>query len=199
MDRKQGWRTQYSKMQRASDSDLPALTMCRARRYLNKFPQKGPAWLLLGIALIEMARYDEAEQAILKAIERCPPENLWIPYVRMGDLFKFAGDYEQAAEWYRKTIERFPQDASGYTYLGGVLARQGRLREAEEVHREGTRCIEGCLDEAFLNLGLVLRAQERFEEAAECFREAIQQDPEYRAAKKALRDVVACLKEARDT
>jgi tetratricopeptide (TPR) repeat protein len=110
-------------------------------------------------------------------------------------LYKFAGDFEQAAAWYRKTIETFPHDATGYVYLGCLLARQGRLLEAEEVHRAGTQCIEGCLDEAFLNLGFVLRAREQFEEAAECFREAIRQDPAYKAAKEALRDVVACIKE----
>ena len=48
-----------------------------------------------------------------------------------------------------------------------------------------------------MNLGLVLLAQERFEEAAECFREAIHLDPGYRAAKKALRDVEQCLRGAR--
>jgi hypothetical protein len=45
-----------------------------------------------------------------------------------------------------------------------------------------------------LNLGFVLRAQERFEEAADCFREVIRRDPGYRAAKKALRDVERCLR-----
>ena len=57
-----------------------------------------------------------------------------------------------------------------------------------------TECIEGCIDEGFLNLGLLMRAQERFDEAAKCFREAIHLNPSYRAAKKAPRDTELCLK-----
>ena len=62
------------------------------------------------------------------------------------------------------------------------------------MYRQATRCTTGCTDEAFFNLGLVLRAQERFEEAAGCFREAIRIDPKYRVAKRALRDVELCLR-----
>ena len=82
-----------------------------------------------------------------------------------------------------------PEDATYRIFLGGVLATQGRLHDAEEVHRLAIASVEGCIDEAYLNLGLVLRAQERFPEAADCFREAIRLDPEYRAARRALRDV----------
>jgi tetratricopeptide (TPR) repeat protein len=77
-------------------------------------------------------------------------------------------------------------------YFGAVLARSGRLRDAEGVHRRATGCRAGCIDEAFLNLGLVLRAQERFEEAAGCLREALRRGPQYRAAREALRDVERC-------
>ena len=74
-----------------------------------------------------------------------------------------------------------------------MLALKGRLREAERAHRAATRCPEGCIDEAYLNLGLVLRAQERFEEASRCLREAIRLDPKYRVAREELRDVEGML------
>jgi tetratricopeptide (TPR) repeat protein len=60
--------------------------------------------------------------------------------------------------------------------------------------RVAIACPEGCIDEAYFNLGLVLRSRERFEDAAECFREAIRLDPEYRAARRALFDVEHCIK-----
>ncbi len=104
-----------------------------------------------------------------------------------------AGDYDQAAVWYRRAIDADLGDATGHIYLGAVLARQGRLHEAEEAHRLAIGCAEGCIDEAYFNLGLVLRAQERFAEAADCFRESIRLDPEYRAARRALRDVERCI------
>jgi tetratricopeptide (TPR) repeat protein len=185
---------QYERLRRLSDGPFPALTISCARCYLADRPDHGPGWLLLGIALVELARYEEAEQALAKAIELCPSEKRQTPLSHMGHLFLEAGDYDQAAAWYRRAIEADPGDATYHVYLGAVLAKQGRLHEAEESHRTAIGCPEGCNDEAYLNLGLVLRAQERFEEAAHCLREAIRLDPEYRAAKRALRDVLRCIK-----
>jgi tetratricopeptide (TPR) repeat protein len=189
-----GKRLRYERLKQLSDGPFPALTIRYARRYLADHADHGLGWLLLGIALIELARYEEAEQALAKAIELCPWEKRQIPLAQMGHLFEEAGDYDQAAAWYRKAIEADPSDATYHIYLGAVLAKQGRLHEAEEAHRSGIECAEGCIDEAYLNLGLVLRAQERFQEAADCFREAISIDPDYRVARRALRDVERCLK-----
>jgi len=153
---------------------------------------------LLGIALLDMANYDEAEQAIARAIELFPPSKRHMGILQMGYVHEQRGDYEQAMSWYRRMIESLPEDNRGYVYLGGMLAKQGRLREAEEVHRTATeRCDKSRgLEEAFHNLGLVLRAQERYEEAANCFSEAIRIDPKDRPARKALGDVERCLKES---
>lgn len=188
-------RTLFNRVGRAHDAGLLALTVVRARAFLDVFPTYGPAWHRLGQALGDLARYEEAQQAILKAIEFCPTERLCLPYAAMGSLFQESGDHDRAAEWYRRAIDAAPDDCVGHVHLGGLLARRGRLVEAEEVHRAGTRCTGGCVDEAFLNLGLILRAQGRFAEAAECFEEALRRDPDYRDAKWALRDVKACLRD----
>lgn len=184
----------WSRLRAAHKADLPALTAARAREFLKEFPEGGPIWKILGSALIDLARYSEAELAIKKALSLCPPEKLWIPLAEMGHLCKAQGDYKSAAGWYQQAIEAVPREASGHSYLGGLLAKSGRLMEAEAAHRAATRCIEGCRDEAFLNLGLVLRAQERYEEAAECFERALELDPKYDAAKRALRDVRSTLR-----
>jgi hypothetical protein len=51
----------FQRLQKLSDGPYPALTVCYARRYLTAWPEFGPAWVLLAIALVEMARYEEAE------------------------------------------------------------------------------------------------------------------------------------------
>lgn len=190
---RQSRRRRYQRLRKLSDSPYAALTIRYGRRYLANYPDDGPAWMLVGIALVELARYEEAEQAFAKALEFCPAEKRQVPLSHMGHLFREAGDYDQAAEWYRKAIDADPGDATYHIFLGAVLAKQGRFHEAESEHRAAIGCPEGCIDEAYLNLGFVLRARERFEEAAECFREAIRLDPEYRAARRALRDVERCM------
>ncbi len=105
-------------------------------------------------------------------------------------MYRYRGELDQAAQWYLKAVEDDPDEATSYIYLGAIKARQGRLTEAEEIHRRATRCGHGLKEEAFLNLGLVLRGQMRLIEAADCFRRAIEIDPEYAAATEALRDVL---------
>lgn len=189
-----GQAERHRRLRRLSDGPFPALTIRVARRYLIDYPDDGVAWLMLGGALVEMARYEEAEQAIAKALGLCPLDKRRIPLVRMGHVFEQAGDYQQAAEWYRRAVASEPDHAGGRIFLGGVLARQGRLHEAEEVYREAVGCAKGCIEEAYLNLALVLRSRERFHEAADCCREAIRRDPEYREAKRILRDVEGCIR-----
>lgn len=191
--------SRYERLRRLSHRPFPASTIRYAQRYVTDYPDHGPGWLQLGIALVELARYEEAERALGKALELCPPGKRQIPLGHLGHLFKLAGDYDQAAAWFRKAVEADPGDATYHIYLGALLARQGRLHEAEDVHRVAASCTEGCIDEAYLNLGLVLRAQERFREAADCFREAIRLDPNYRTARRALRDVERCIKWERDS
>jgi tetratricopeptide (TPR) repeat protein len=183
----------FKRLRAAWNAGLNALVVKRARQYLARYSGHGPVWHMLGVALTDLARYSEAEQALWNALRLCPHHLRSIPLCSMGHFHDGRGELARAARWYERAIDARPNHASGYIYLGGVLARQGRLREAERIHRRATEiCDEGCIDEAFLNLALVLRAQERFDEAAACLREAIRIDPEYADAKVVLRDVERC-------
>ncbi len=184
----------WTRLRAAHKADLPALTVAQARLFLSEYPECGPAWKILGSALTELACHSEAEQALKRALSLCPPDKFWIPLSEMGHLYKARGEYKTAAAWYRQAIEAVPEEAGSYIHLGGVLAKSGRLKEAEAAHRAAVCCQQGCQDEAYLNLGLVLRAQERYDEAAECFERAIELDPKYAAARKALRDVRQTIK-----
>ncbi len=183
----------YQRLLRLTSRPLPALTVLHARRYLADYPDDGRIWLILGLTLTEMARYEEAEQALHKAIELCPPDQRSVPLDYMGHLFRESGDYEQAAQWYRRAIEADPDDATSHIFLGAVLARQGRLHDAAESHRTATTCPRGSIDDAYFHLGLVLRSLNRYAEAADCFREALDRDPKYQEARRALQDVERCI------
>jgi tetratricopeptide (TPR) repeat protein len=198
MNRERSATEKFRLLRAAWRADMPALTVVRAREYLADDPDKGPAWMLLGSALTDLARYDEARDALARAFALCPAGKRQFMYREIGHFHKARGRYARAAEWYRRMIEAEPENAGGYIFLGCVLARQGRLGEAEDVHRAGTACAEGCIDEAYLNLGLVLRAQERLIEAKECFERALELDPDYQAAREALRDVRRTLRFLRE-
>ena len=174
--------------------DLPATRIELLQRFVRENPSSGVAWYRLGRELSELSRFDDAEQALHKSIEFSPDSKHLFIFCAMGKLFGYSGDDATAEQWFRKAISHSPDDAQGYIYLGGMLARLGRLDEAEEVHRRGTHCKTGCIDEAFLNLGYVLRAKERYAEAFGCFDRALAIDPKYKEARVARRDVGRVLK-----
>jgi protein O-GlcNAc transferase len=169
--------------------DAVATTIELLKRFLRDYPENGPAWWYFGRKLVEVSRFDEAEAALRKAIDLSRPDSLHFVYRQMGCVFRHRGNLVIAEEWYRKAIEAAPDDAGAYIFLGAMLARRGNLPEAEEVHRRATHCRTGDLSEAHHNLGLVLRAQESYEEAYACFEAALKTDPRYKEAKVALRDV----------
>ncbi len=184
----------YEQLKQASDADLPGLTILLARRYLADHADDWPAWGWLGNALQSLGCYDEAEHALTRVLDLFPEDRRFIPMINLGRLAVARSDFDGAAGWFKQAIEAAPRNASGYIFMGVAFSRQGRLREAEQVLREATEtCYEGALYEAFLNLGLILLARERHEEAAESLREAIHLNAECGPAIKALRDVEQCL------
>jgi tetratricopeptide (TPR) repeat protein len=164
-----------------ADEYAHALELCR--EMVRNFPTYPEGWLVHGIVLYELARYDEAEQVIHGAIEELSLDQLQHGYYRLGHLHRNRGDYESAEKWYRKAVEQAPDSVGMHVFLGAFLELKGDLAGAEAVHREATRLANGAVDEAWLNLGLVLRAQERYEEALACFEKALELTPDYPEAK----------------
>ena len=172
----------------ASDAGHIGMLLLLCREYLRHDQRRWIVWHDLGSALWQMARYREALRALRNALALCPEGSRWYVHAEIGRLYKRWGKYRTAARWFQKMIDARPDEATGYIYRGAALARLGDLCEAEEMHRAATSCKEGCIDEAYLNLGLVLRAQERFSEAADAFRAALELTPDYEEARAELPD-----------
>ena len=184
-EREKQWRA----IKRFDQQDMLCCTRTLAKRYLAEFPDHGAAWFRYGISLYALARYSEALTALRRAARLCPPSKRHLVQYHFGHLYQQKGSYRRAEAWFRRAITSCPSDSTSYIYLGALLALEGRLSEAEVVHRQATLCKEGCIDEAFLNLGLVLRALERYSDARKCFQRALAIDPKYKKARKELPDI----------
>jgi tetratricopeptide (TPR) repeat protein len=103
------------------------------------------------------------------------------------------GNLRAAERWYSQAAKLKPTTLT-LVFLGGVLAKQGRYRDSKRCHRRAIRLATHNPDEAYLNLGLILRAERKYERAIECFERAIQLDPKYETAKIARRDIREVLK-----
>ena len=160
-----------------------------SRGYLRDFPHSGFGWLTQGILLCGMFRYDEAEQVLHSAIQELSPDHLHLGYIHLGHVWRDRGDAAEAEKWYRKALDLEPDEAAYHVFLGACLHKKGDFAAAEGAYRRGTQCSKGPVHEAYHNLGLALRAQERYEEALACFDKAIELDPEYSIAIAAKSDV----------
>ena len=178
----------------ASDDDQFATVVVIAREILTHKPNDALTLLRLGRALAATARYGEAESTLYKSLELCRSQNKHVVYVELGNLFQYQGANHTAAEWFQKAVNKKPDDSDACIFLGAALARDGRLEEAEAAHRMATQCSEGCIDEAYLNLALVLLARERYQEARACLERSLEIDPDYKEARSCLDDIIKTIK-----
>jgi tetratricopeptide (TPR) repeat protein len=172
----------------ADDRGQTAVAVELCIEHLQKFPKHGPTWLRYGTALVQLAQYAKAEKAIQQAITLCPQKALSIGYAQMGHLFQAKGNFKQAAIWYRKAVKHRPNDATFHIFLGSNAFKSGLHKQSEAFYRRALECPEGCLEEAYFNLGGILLGQRKYSEAIECYQEALQIDSKYKIAKERLDD-----------
>jgi tetratricopeptide (TPR) repeat protein len=106
----------YRKMFDAWSNGEPAHALELSRELLQKFPECNIGWLLQGVILYELARYNEAEQVLLSAIQDMTLEQLDHGYLHLGHLHRDRGDYENAEKWYRKAAELNPENPGRHIF-----------------------------------------------------------------------------------
>ena len=181
-----------NQIQRIQNAEgLPAFQLILSRELTSKHRDYLPGLLYYANALVALGRYGEAREVLTKAMQHPRQDKMYSLFQQMGNMCEEMGDLGSSVQWFVKAIDLRPDDADGYIGAGAILARQGRLEEAEQYHRKATVCAQGCIDEAFLNLGFVLRAQEQFAEAQKCFEKALELDAGYDKARIGLNDVRA--------
>ena len=110
-----------------------------------------------------------------------------------GHLFEAKGELKQAAFWYRKALGRNPKDATWHIFLASNAFKRGLLKQAERYYRRALKCSEGCLEEAYFNLGGILLGRRNYSEAIKCYEEALKIDLKYKIAKERLDDAKLAL------
>lgn len=94
-----------------------------------------------------------------------------------------AGETATAERVYRTVIDREPQNANAWCYLGIACHDLQRYDEAVAAYRQALR-LQPQFPIALNNLGNTLRMQRRLNEALKCFDEALRLKPDYANAYK---------------
>ena len=157
-------------------------------------PESEPAKLLKANILIGLYRFADAEYILDSfPLDAGRPERLNHVikkhyYQVKGDLMDLQGKFTEAAEYYQKLIDLEPRQTLGYIMKGACLAKAGEFETAKELHDMATH-LEGDPDEAYLNLGLIYRAEGKLYAAKKAFMEALVLTPDYLEAQDGLEDV----------
>jgi len=141
-----------------------------------------------GHALVKLARYEEGLKMFERAIEHLNGQSPDAIYGEIGSLYRDRGDFDKAADYFRRQIEADPDDGTGHLFLGTLRFQQGQLNEAEAALQKGLKCETGCEEEIRYALGCVLRGAGKLVEARAEFEAVLRINPRDAQAKNAIKD-----------
>ena len=167
-----------------------------SRSYIQEFPLDAKVRLWRATMLITLCRYAEAEELLdFVHYEDCVELHPFVWTFR-GDLYVRRSNFIEAEHCYFQADYLMPNTSwiliklAHSTWLGGDLEKARQFFQhalTVEEHKQDR-------DEALFNLGGVLVALGRLEEAANCYREALALSPDYEIAQLRLDDVELALK-----
>jgi tetratricopeptide (TPR) repeat protein len=166
--------------------------------YLKRRPRDGFMWFLFGNSLRLIGLNDEAEIVLQTALE-VGPERRACVLNQWAQLHSAAGRFAEAERCYAEVCNDSEFAHLGFVWIlrGANLAAATQLTAAEECHRHALTFHDDHVnrDEAYLNLGYVLRAQGRYHEATQAFQKSLAITPDYAEALEA-RDSLIAIDEA---
>ena len=128
------------------------------------------AWNRLGIIYDKLGRYDQANHAFEQAIKYAP--NTAYLYNNLGFSCLLAGKYEQAETHLRKALQLNQNFQRARVNLAIALGKQGQfdqaLAEFKQVLPEA---------QAYYNLACVHRLNHNWQQAGDCYKQALELNP----------------------
>jgi len=160
---------------------LPAIAQYRKAIAVNH--EYVAAYDRLGVLLGKVGMYPEATETLRQAA-KLAPDNASI-HNNLGFQLVLNGEWSDAEREFDRAIELVPGFSRAHINRGVVMGKAGRYDEA-------LSSFLAVLPEAdaFYNLGIIYRTQEKYEQAAEAFHNTLAADPEFASARRQL-DVIA--------
>jgi tetratricopeptide (TPR) repeat protein len=178
----------------ADDRGQVAYARYLCELYLRDHPDDPATLIRYASSLISLAQYPKARKALDHAESIVPKRFLQLVLAERGHLLEAEGDFLGASEMFMKSHSLSPIDATYLIFAGSAAFRRGNVHLAQTLARQATECAKGCIDEAWFNLGGYLLSDGKFRESAECYRRALEIDPDYEIAKERLADVELILR-----
>ena len=173
----------------ADEKDQIGYTRYLCERFLAHHPDYVPILIRYACNLISLAQYDAAEAVLDRAESKVSAKHLHMVLAQRGNLLEAKGDFLNAERLFMEAHGLDPSDATYLIYAAAVAFRRGDVDRAQKLASKAADCTEGCSEEAWFNLGGYLLSDKRYHDAADCYRKALEIDPNYQIAKQRLEDV----------
>ena len=183
-------------------SSKPEVAETLCSDHLNLHPESVEHLRLLGHALMQQQRFDEAETQLKIAIELAPD---FPPLSEdLGSALAQQRKYEEAIPLFEQAVRLDPGLTNAHKKLGQALATVGRGLEADEAFET---FFQKDPDKGAVAVGAEHLRAKREEEAIKCFRQALKDNPDnvdamrflafvYLEQGRKVRDAVALLERA---
>jgi tetratricopeptide (TPR) repeat protein len=181
-------------LSRADEAGHVALTRHLCEQVLADYPTHGSTLIRYAACLVDLSLYEDAAAVLDRAEQVVPRERRQLVLAQRGHLFQSMGVHAEAERYFVSAHEQDPNNATYLIYAGSAAFARGDITRAESFARKALECPEGCVDEAYFNLGGYLLAQKKYDEARTCYVRAIEMDPDYEVAKSRLDDLERLLK-----
>ncbi len=150
-----------------------------ARALTLNFPCHGFSWKILGAALQQQGRLEEALAPMQTAAALLPQDDQ--AHSNLGATLKSQHRLVEAEASHRRALELNPASAEAHNNLAVTLKSQGRLAEAEASYNRAL-ALNPAYIQAHGNLGNVLKEQGRLSEAEASYRQALALAPSHAEA-----------------
>ncbi len=115
-----------------AQTNRPAQSIAEAERALALNPNLASAHALTGLVKLFEGHPEETESHEREALHASPRDtdaNVWVAYIALSKLY--LGAYEEALDFYHRSIELNRNYATGRFYFAATLVELGRLDEAK--------------------------------------------------------------------
>ena len=129
------------------------------------------AWFSRGLALHQLARYEEAIKCYDKSLELDP--NNAEAWNTKGLHLSELGKYEEAIKCYLKAIEIEPDNKDSWYFKGRVISELARYEEAIKCYDKSLE-LDPNNAEAWYYLGVTFGKLRKYEEAIKCYDKSLE-------------------------
>jgi len=176
------------------DHNTPEPARMLLEQAVPRFPEDVELWRMLGLACYAVGNTERALDEFLRVTEMEPDSAL--SYAALESLLPDAGNrLDLVVGKFRAFAERHPKNPVAHYLLAmGVATRDGASAETEALLRRAIATEPGFWP-AWFELHTVLKAQDRFDEAAKALEQTLKLNPDHAAAHYSLAQIYARLED----